>query len=200
MGLRDYAVIGEYSSRRGGGAGGQQARLCWRVGRTDCPPRAVHDLAGAARRVLIYASRCKPLLLLAIGDAVALDRFLDGGLSIRRIDPSNLDGRRPLDARDRPGVRRGGRGPLGHGRNIATGLAGTGCPLNSAGPAPARPPRSSRATRNGVNPSLTLARQKDGQASRVLSPGRLLQRSGVLLCAAPAASLCVGFAFPATTF
>jgi hypothetical protein len=46
----------------------------------------------------------------------------------------------------------------------------------------------------GFNPSLTLARQKDGQASRVLSPGRLLQRSGVLLCAAPAHS------FPAATF
>src|SRR5262249_31663875 len=38
-----------------------------------------------------------------------------------------------------------------------------------------------------VNCSLTLARQKDGQASRVLSPGRLLQRTGVLLCSPPAA-------------
>jgi hypothetical protein len=101
--LRDRAVIGEKIHPGTGRGWGPAARLCRRVGRTDSP-RAAHDLAGAARGVLIYAPRCKPLLVLAIGDAVALDRFLDGGLGIRRIDPSDLNGRRAVDARDRPGV------------------------------------------------------------------------------------------------
>ena len=41
-------------------------------------------------------------------DAFARYTLRPSALGIRRIDPSDLDGRRPLDARDRPGVRGGG--------------------------------------------------------------------------------------------
>src|SRR5436190_966144 len=66
-----------------------------------------------------HLARREPLLLLAICDAVALDRFLDRGRGIRCINPPDFDRWRPFDARDRPRVHGDGR-LLGHDHLINT--------------------------------------------------------------------------------
>jgi hypothetical protein len=63
-----------------------------------------------------HSPRHQPLLLPAIGDAVTLNCFFDRGLSIRCINPPNLDRRGAFDTRDRPGVHGVGLlALLGHG-------------------------------------------------------------------------------------
>jgi hypothetical protein len=57
---------------------------------TQSPAQAGLHFFGSARS--LERPRDKPLLLLAVLDAVSLDRDLDRGLGISRIDPSNLDG------------------------------------------------------------------------------------------------------------